>query len=84
MQKIPYIFGYIAGRFDTYSHPDTKTVINEAATLRSSPDCVFLKADEIEAAYKKEEGFNDLASFKKWLLEKLGEKASVIIVEGDF
>jgi shikimate 5-dehydrogenase len=77
-------FGYIAGLFAEYEHPETKEVVNEFEDLRSSPDCLILKAREIERAYNKEGGFNDLASFKRWLFDRLQEKgAMVVIVEGD-
>ncbi|MFA6635792.1 MAG: deaminase [Candidatus Omnitrophota bacterium] len=77
-------FGYIAGRFDEYAHPETRKIVNEFEELRSSPDCLILNAGKIEEAYKKEGGFNDLASFKRWISDRLKEKgAMVVIVEGD-
>jgi hypothetical protein len=78
-------FGYIAGRFDQYVHPGTKEVVNEFEDLKLSPDCLILKAREIEEAYnKKDGGFSDLAKFKEWLYDRLQEKgAMVVIVEGD-
>jgi hypothetical protein len=77
-------FGYIAGRFDEYVHPETKKVVNEFEELRSSPDCLVLEAREIEEAYKKDGGFRDLRSFKQWLSGRLQEKkATVVIVKGD-
>ncbi|MDD5440396.1 MAG: hypothetical protein PHS37_09445, partial [Candidatus Omnitrophica bacterium] len=76
-------FGYIAGMFLPYKDPATGETIDEAKILRSSPDCVFIRAGEIDEAYQKQDGFNDLPSLKQWLLKISDNGKKVIIVEGD-
>ncbi|MBF0217341.1 MAG: DUF89 family protein, partial [Candidatus Omnitrophica bacterium] len=87
VRKIPggeKAFGYIAGLFLPYIDPKTGLEINEADILRNDPDCVFITPDRIDDAYGKENGFNDLASFKKWLLALSDGGSKVIIVEGGY
>ncbi|MFA5143646.1 MAG: glucose-6-phosphate isomerase family protein [Candidatus Omnitrophota bacterium] len=73
--------GYVAGKFVPYKNPDG-TVVDELRELRTNPDCIILKAEDLESAYRQTGGFTDLASFKTWLWER-SDGGKIVIVDGE-